>query len=627
MRPAPLARPLLVLAVLSMGALTGCRSGTALHSRYNNFRAYYNTYYNASRTLEDGERALEQAAVTIDQGRLVRGVPRTEAAGGTSGPFQEAIDKSAELLRNRPDSKWADDALLVIGKAYFYQRNLVGAEQKFRETMAAAGPADDRRLADEARFWLGRTYAAGDRFDEGVLVLEEAARPTTAETAGGRARMQLALGELYARAGRWDEAAETLRAGAADVERPRPGRPRLRAARARSRSTPSAGTLAAAGLRRRHRPRAGLRARLRGSGQPGAGAGRRRRPDRDGARRASAPMRRDDKNYQRRAEVALVEARLRAAAGESGDALGLFRDVLYDESARRRARPGQAHYRLAEFYRDALDDYVRAVGPLRHRRDGAARARPPTSAPRAGPSSTLTDEAATYACGRGARSAASPRRTRCWRSARSTTTRSRARIAAIEGRAPPRVPRGAAPAEEARRPSRLQRRGRRRLYRRPGPGPQPTSRRSRPSPARRAASCPTATRRRSRPGRIAFEQRWGDRPLVPNWRRRAAVEAGAVASGPRHRRRDGPGRPRLDAGAAAAGPDARSRARPTKREELTTSSWPGSATSSRTPSSCRSAGPTRPPRSTAPSWSETPGAPGRRPGALRARRDRARRRP
>ena len=34
-----------------------------------------------------------------------------------------------------------------------------------RETMAAAELTGDRRLGDQARFWLGRTYAAADRFD------------------------------------------------------------------------------------------------------------------------------------------------------------------------------------------------------------------------------------------------------------------------------------------------------------------------------------------------------------------------------------------------------------------------------------------------------------------------------
>ena len=168
----PRASRLLALLFASALAASGCRPGTALGNRYNNLRAYYNTFYNAERALEEGELGLERSSERVDRAELVSVFP-VAAATGASGPFQEAIDKSAELLRTRPTSKWADDALLLIGKAYFYQRNVVGAEQKFRETITAAELSEDRRLADEARFWLGRTYASADRFDDGVAVLEE----------------------------------------------------------------------------------------------------------------------------------------------------------------------------------------------------------------------------------------------------------------------------------------------------------------------------------------------------------------------------------------------------------------------------------------------------------------------
>ncbi|WP_424518927.1 tetratricopeptide repeat protein, partial [Rubrivirga sp.] len=212
MRVVQSARFHMVLAVVVASVVSGCRPGTALHSRFNNFRAYYNTYYNAERALEAGEERLEQSSVTIDRTRLVSVFPAT--SGSNQGEsFQEAIDKSADLLRERPDSKWADDALLVIGKAYFYQRNLAGAEQKFKETIAAAELAEERRLGDEAVFWLGRTYAAMNRFDEGIATLEGGIERDGVDRRWA-GRMQIALGELYARARRWEEAADALRAGA-----------------------------------------------------------------------------------------------------------------------------------------------------------------------------------------------------------------------------------------------------------------------------------------------------------------------------------------------------------------------------------------------------------------------------
>ena len=524
MRPAPLAR-LFVLLALSLGVLGGCRSGSALHNRYNNFRAYYNTYYNASRSLEDGERALEQAAVTVDRSRLVPVFPVTESAGGTSGPFQEAIDKSAELLRTRPGSKWADDALLVIGKAYFYQRNLAGAEQKFRETMAAAELADDRRLGDEARFWLGRTYAAGDRFDEGVLALEEG----LADPGGDRrwtARMRLALGELYARAGRWDEAAETLRAGAPDEDDADV------AARAyvllgqveeHAERWDFAADAYRAALDRNPAYELGYAAQLGRAMVLGVDAGQT-----DAALDAVRRMRADDKNYPRRAELALAEAQLREAAGDDGAALGLFRQVLYDDELAAGAPvKGQAHYRLGEFYRDALGDYVRASA---HFDTAATALRAPAADVRAARGAILdvSDEARTYAVLAGAARRIAETDSLLALGALDDDA-FRTRIAQIEGERRRVFVEEQRRLDEARTAQRFTGEGGTVFT---GDQGQDRSRQpSAPAPAGESAGFLSYRVPASiQAGRIAFEQRWGTRPLVPSWRRRAAVQAGDLAS-------------------------------------------------------------------------------------------------
>ena len=527
MRPAPSVRlSLVVLALVGLGAATsGCKTGSPLHSRYNNFRAYYNTYYNAERSLEEGEGALERSAVTVDRNRLVAVFPVTSSAG-QSGPFQDAIDKSADLLRERPSSKWADDALLVIGKAYFYQRNFAGAEQKFRETMAAADAIGDDRLAGEARFWLGRTYAAANRFEEGVGVLEEGLADEDGDQRW-RPQMQLALGELYARAGRWDEAAEDLRAGA-----PREGDADV-AARAyvllgqveeHAGRWDEAVAAYAEALRRRPAYELAYAAQVGRALVTGFHAGT---PDEGLA--AVRAMRSDDKNYDRRGELALVEARLLVAAGQEARALALFRDVLYDEALAGQAVRGEAHYRLAEFYRDARGDYVRASA---HFDTAATALRAPdlTVRPARGAILDVGDEAQTY------RSLAETARQIA--AADSLLLLGdlseedfEARIADIE-------------AERLR----VYREEQRRLQEArtaeefsgsadvigPGASRNPNSQADRLAQQQAAADAGFLAYRSPpsvQAGLISFEQRWGDRPLVPNWRRRAAIQAGDVASG------------------------------------------------------------------------------------------------
>jgi len=371
-RRAPAGR--LALVVLLAAAASGCRPGTALHNRYNNFRAYYNTFYNATRSLEEGIDGVETAEARVDLARLVPLFP-TGATGSRAAPFQAAIDKSAELLRNRASSVWADDALLVIGKAYFYQRNLVGAEQKFRETIDAATLRGDRRLADEARFWLGRTLATGGRFEEGTAVLQDGLSQEGGDRRW-RARMALALAELYAWAGRWDEAAPALRDGLADLH---DADLSARASLLLGQVEEAAGRFDAAAeayanaYRRRPAYEIAYAAQLSEALVLGLDAGR----PAEALVRIRA-MRRDDKHYPRRADLALAHARILARTGEEVAAEALFRDVLYDETLAGQTIRGEAHARLAEFYRDVREDYVRAAAHY----DTAATALPaaPTAA-------------------------------------------------------------------------------------------------------------------------------------------------------------------------------------------------------------------------------------------------------
>ena len=528
MRKALSVRLLAVLALAGLGAgLPGCSTGSPLHSRYNNFRAYYNTYYNASQSLEEGERALERSAVTVDRNQLVSVFPVT-ATTQTSGPFQDAIDKSAELLRSRATSKWADDALMVIGKAYFYQRNFVGAEQKFRETMAAAELVEDRRLGDEARFWLGRTYASANRFDDGVLVLEEG----LADEGGDRfwrARMQLALGELYARAGRWDEAAGTLREGA-----PEEGDADI-AARAfvllgqveeHAERWDEAAEAYTEALRRRPDYELSYAAEVGRALVVGIEAGRT-----DEALAAIRTMRSDDKNYDRRGELALIEARLRAAAGETQRARALFRDVLYDEALAGQRVRGETHYRLAELYRDAMGDYVLASA---HFDTAATALRAPITdvRPSRGAILDVADEARTYnALAQTARQIAEVDSLLALGDL--SDEEFGARIEEIE-------------AERRRLFIEEQRRldAARTAQAFSGSGGlgneqigggrvgQTAETQAQQAQAANGDAGFLAPRVPAsvQAGVIAFEQTWGDRPLVPNWRRRAALQAGDAAS-------------------------------------------------------------------------------------------------
>jgi TonB family protein len=82
--------------------------------------AYYNTFYNAKRSFKEGEKAQKNAAPSARQNM-------------GKGQYEDAIKKASKVLTFYPKSKWADDALFLIGRAYFNMGEYVKAKRKFEE--------------------------------------------------------------------------------------------------------------------------------------------------------------------------------------------------------------------------------------------------------------------------------------------------------------------------------------------------------------------------------------------------------------------------------------------------------------------------------------------------------------
>ncbi len=339
-----------LFAAILFFAAAGCGGNSFIGKRYDNFTSYYNTFYNAGQAYQDGVKAMESSEQPIDRTQylgIFGGPPRS---GGNIN-FQNAIEKSADVLRDHQRSKWVDDALVLIGKSYFYQENYVGAEQKFREVIAF-----ETSLEDEARIWLARTLMAARAYESAQ---EHLASSLDRENTSRRsaARLRLALGELSVKQGAFEKAATELEAGLLDV---------------RSNDLQAKGAFllgqvyetleryeeAVEAYRRvlKARPPYELDyaaslsiVRVQGMHLDGVAA-----------LEALRRMDRDDKHYDRRFELAYVRGRIYHAQEQSQDALAMYRHILYEEERVGQAVRGLTHYALAELYRDVFRDYLLA---------------------------------------------------------------------------------------------------------------------------------------------------------------------------------------------------------------------------------------------------------------------------
>ena len=148
---------------------------------------YYNALYNAERLFEKGERHRRAGLDSLAAAR-----------------YADVIDKAAGGFRREPDGEWADDALLLMGRAYLRRGELRQAAAALEEAARRAGSEQVRLQAilhlGEARLIAGDVEGATPLLNQAMGGLSSG--PLRAEGHLWRARALLEAGQPDA--GWWD---------------------------------------------------------------------------------------------------------------------------------------------------------------------------------------------------------------------------------------------------------------------------------------------------------------------------------------------------------------------------------------------------------------------------------------
>lgn len=521
------------LVLMGVGMMSGCGQGSFLGRQYNDFTAYYNAFYNAKKAFEKGLESIDQSRPDVERTRYLSVFPTPQRGGGTrdgseGGPFEEAIQKSANLLREHPNSKWVDDALLLIGKSYFYQQNYVGAAQKFREIITL-----DAEREGEAQFWLARTLVATGRYTEAAEALRTGLG-NDEDYGTWRARMQLVRAELFVRQEQWEEAEAALEQG---LEGSLPDEVGARGAFLLGQVRETREDYDGAQAAYRRVPEYGPRYQLEFAARLNAIEMEGLYGDTEEALRRLDELRRGDDTEEMRGEMAVVRARLYQEQGRSKDARRVLKAMLRGEEAPTGSVLGEIHYELGTLYRDAYEDFTQAAAHFDtaatslsspSEQDGSETERQAQILPRA--PSNAGAQAERY---------------------RNLAERSQA-VARMDsllriGRMHPDEYQAFVKQLRERRRKKLKARAERRRQQQFRDRQRATARQDQASQSPSVAAetqgsdagflfhqDPTLVQR----GRSQFRQTWGDRPLVDNWRRRNAIrQSDATADG------EGPGAP------------------------------------------------------------------------------------
>jgi len=124
--------------------------------------AYYNTFFLAKKYYNEAIQTEKKNTT----GKL---------SPQASSSYDKSITQCAKILKRYEDSKWVDDALFLMGKAYFGKEQYGEARRYLNELVQNHR---DSPFVTEGRFWVARTWLADGDYDRarsefGTLVAEK----------------------------------------------------------------------------------------------------------------------------------------------------------------------------------------------------------------------------------------------------------------------------------------------------------------------------------------------------------------------------------------------------------------------------------------------------------------------
>ena len=124
------------ITILSIVSFAGC--------------AYFNVFFNAKQYYKKGYHETLK-----NRTGKVTGSERTN--------YQKAAEKASKLITLYPNSKYVDDALLLMSKSYYYCEEYLKSRRKLEELITNYPESE---FVEEAHLWMAKTDLAMEKYDD-----------------------------------------------------------------------------------------------------------------------------------------------------------------------------------------------------------------------------------------------------------------------------------------------------------------------------------------------------------------------------------------------------------------------------------------------------------------------------
>lgn len=198
--------PLFAFLLIGCSVFSGI--GDAISSGYDNTISYFNAYYNADRLFSQAEEEILKAEKTGRVGGFPSGEQQSIIPASARQKLIVVNEKCSNILSFHPQSALVDDALLMIGKSFFYQTEYLKAERKFTELLSQFPTSS---LLPEAELWLVKTMIRLGKNDEALAAAQSLAEEASGEGANDLAGETFSwIGDLHVLMGNKAKALESF---------------------------------------------------------------------------------------------------------------------------------------------------------------------------------------------------------------------------------------------------------------------------------------------------------------------------------------------------------------------------------------------------------------------------------
>lgn len=134
-------------------------------SVWENFTTYFNLYYNTQVLYEDAETEI------LAQKRDIFSNEPLVVPGNAKAALVKVVEKCSKLLQFYSRSAYVDEALVMLGKSFYYQNNYQKSKRKFEELLAT--DFDDDEVITEAKLWIARNSFELKENTKALSLIEE----------------------------------------------------------------------------------------------------------------------------------------------------------------------------------------------------------------------------------------------------------------------------------------------------------------------------------------------------------------------------------------------------------------------------------------------------------------------